>query len=65
MPVVVALVMLTFAICPASGHSCEEGDVIARDCASAEAWVRAGLREGQSLTVHRCEPHDGRWPGGD
>lgn len=62
---IAALVLLTFAICPASGRSCEDGDIIHRDCARAEAWLRAGLREGQELRVVSCTPFTGRWPGGD
>ncbi|UPY35509.1 hypothetical protein [Sediminicoccus sp. KRV36] len=48
--------LLSFIICgTAYGlDGCEEGRIEARSCAAAEAWLRAGLREGQSLRVLEC-----------
>lgn len=54
MSVPAAFMIAFFAICPASGHACEEGHVIARDCATAERWLRAGLRRDQTLHVTEC-----------
>jgi hypothetical protein len=36
--------------------ACESGYVTARTCAAAEAWMRAGLRDGQTLIVQDCTP---------
>lgn len=53
--------LLIFTICAATSDpaigwpACEEGEVRARSCAVAEAWVRAGLRAGQVLHVSGCE----------
>jgi hypothetical protein len=43
-----------FLICGADGGLCEEGLVAHRTCALAEAFVRFGMREGQSLHVTEC-----------
>lgn len=53
--------LLVFTICasaadPAIGwQACEEGEIRARSCAAAEAWVRAAMRPGQTLHVSSCE----------
>lgn len=49
--------LLLFTLCStASGlDACEEGEVRAASCAAAEAWVRRGMREGQTLHVSSCE----------
>ncbi len=49
--------VLFFAICGASPglDACEEGHVAARSCEAAEAYIRAGLRPGQTLHVTGCE----------
>lgn len=55
------LYTLFFSICtaaadPATGaRACEEGTVTHRSCAFAEAYVRAGIRPGQTLFVTGCE----------
>ncbi len=49
--------LLAFTICSGttvSFDACEEGEVRARSCAAAEAWVRAGMRAGQTLHVVHC-----------
>lgn len=48
--------ILVFTLCStATGlDACEEGTVVARSCAAAEAWVRAGLRDGQVLHIVHC-----------
>jgi hypothetical protein len=50
--------LLAFTLCSTAPglDACEEGEVRARSCAAAEAWVRAGMREGQTLHVASCEP---------
>ena len=51
---------LVFLICAASADPaqesdrCEEGIVRAASCAAAEAWVRAGVRPGQSVFIQHC-----------
>lgn len=35
----------------------DPGHVIARSCAAAEAWIRAGLRAGQAVQLGTCEPY--------
>ncbi len=55
--------VLFFAICPASGHACEEGLILARSCAAAEAHLRSDLRPGQTVHLMGCReftPAD--WP---
>lgn len=53
--------LLVFTICsvamdPAIGwFACEEGEIRARSCAVAEAWIRAGLRDGQTIHISTCE----------
>lgn len=53
--------LLTFALCTSApdleigAHACEAGEIRARSCAAAEAWVRAGMRDGQELIVLSCE----------
>jgi hypothetical protein len=53
--------LLVFTICSASPdpaigwQACEEGEVRARSCEVALAYVRAGLRSGQTLHVSSCE----------
>ena len=56
------LALLIFIICaPASGHeyeahdACEHGEILHTSCDAAAAWLRAGLREGQTLHVTGCE----------
>lgn len=56
MPVVTGWWLLAFLIYrPADGRVAEEGHVIARSCAIAEAYIRAGLREGQAVSFGACE----------
>jgi len=47
---------LFFVICTASAADdpCEDGIVAARSCAAAEAYIRAGLRPDQTMTVLSC-----------
>lgn len=50
--------LLLFSICTANsadGDECEAGEVRARSCVAAEAWVRAGLRPGQRLVIIHCQ----------
>jgi hypothetical protein len=47
--------LLAFALCSGTYDGCEEGTVLAQSCAAAEAWVRAGMRDGQELIVLSCE----------
>jgi hypothetical protein len=49
-----AAFILLFLICPADGAMCEEGHVAHRTCAAAEAYMREGLQDGQSLHVTDC-----------
>lgn len=59
-------VILVFLICPPSGAWCEDGFVIARTCARAEAFIRAGLRPGQTVEIHECRPYEpGDWKAAD
>ena len=49
---------VVFLICPLSAAWCEEGEMRwprPITCAAAEAYIRAGLREGQTLMVQACE----------
>ncbi len=46
--------ILLFLICPAEGAMCEEGYVAHRTCAAAEAYMREGLQDGQSLLITEC-----------
>lgn len=52
--------LLAFVVCAAGevpglfSDRCEEGEVRARSCAAAEAWVRDGLRAGQVLHLLHC-----------
>jgi hypothetical protein len=49
--------LLAFTLCSgvATGlDACEEGEIRARSCAAAEAFVRAGMRAGQVLHVVHC-----------
>jgi hypothetical protein len=61
-----AWMLLAFAICPANGRAREEGQTIARDCATAERFLRAGLRPNQTLEIHECRPlnQHADWPRG-
>lgn len=36
------------------GEHCEQAEIRAASCAAAEAWVRQGLRPGQTLHVIHC-----------
>lgn len=50
--------LLTFAICaadPVEHDGCEHGEVRARSCVAAEAYMRAGLRVDQVLHVYSCD----------
>lgn len=38
-------------------HAYEGGHIIARSCAIAEQYLRAGLQAGQSLLLSRCVPY--------
>lgn len=52
---------LAFVICVGDGEhlqGCEEGTTWARSCAAAEAHVRAGMREGQTLHIWECRRVD-------
>ena len=49
-----AAFILLFLICPPEGAQCEEGLVAHRTCAAAEAYIREGLQDGQSLHVTEC-----------
>jgi hypothetical protein len=49
---------VVFLICPIGGAWCEEGEMRwprPITCDAAEAYIRAGLREGQTLMVQACE----------
>jgi hypothetical protein len=49
---------LFFAICAGTGEhlqDCEDGITRARSCQHAEQHVRAGMTQGQTLHVWRCE----------
>jgi hypothetical protein len=64
--VILALVILHFALCPADGHACEDGFTIAASCERAEQWLRDGLRPGQVLHVFGCRAYQrGDWQGVD
>lgn len=39
---------------PADEQVAEQGHVIARSCAIGEAYIRAGLREGQAAIFYGC-----------
>lgn len=54
---------LHFAICGPTGP-CEEGTTVARDCATAERFIRAGLRRDQALHIHACVPWASAWEAG-
>lgn len=48
--------ILLFALCAAGDpDDCEMGEIRARSCAAAEAYLRAGMRPGQTLFVWGCE----------
>jgi len=46
--------LLMFIIYRPDVYDSEPGEVRARSCEAAEAWVRAGLRPGQLLRVWSC-----------
>ena len=46
------LAFLAFLICSAT--ACEEGELHARTCAAGVAYLRDGLRAGQTLTIQSC-----------
>ena len=48
--------VLWFAICTHAGPQprCEEGFLMHRTCAAAEAHIRAGLRPRQTLHLSEC-----------
>ncbi len=49
--------LLAFTLCSGVSNSfdaCEEGEVRARSCAAAEAFVRGGMRPGQTLHLVHC-----------
>lgn len=50
-------VILFFAICSHTGSAprCEEGFLMHRTCAAAEAFIRAGMRPRQTLHLSGCE----------
>jgi hypothetical protein len=48
------LVFLLFR--PDHDHAAEDGEVRARSCEAAEAWVRAGLQPGQDVLITGCGP---------
>lgn len=51
---IAALTITFFAICPLDNRMCEEGHVIARTCAQAEHYIRAGLRHDQEAHITEC-----------
>lgn len=54
----VAWFLLSFVLYVAANDDMgEHGFVVARSCAQAEAHMRAGLREGQSVEFGTCEPY--------
>jgi hypothetical protein len=40
---------------PGRWDMCEEAEIRAATCDAAEAWLRAGMRHGQTLRVLSCE----------
>ncbi|UXQ89152.1 hypothetical protein [Synechococcus phage MinM1] len=63
---IAAWMIAFFAVCPPGGKACEEGFVIARDCATAERHLRAGLRRDQQLRITECRPFaNGDWQAPD
>ena len=58
------LIILTFLWCGPSEAMCEDGFIIHDSCATAETWLRAGLRAGQEVHVQKCEDYAG-WQSDD
>lgn len=56
-----ATFLLIFTLCGATadpaigGLGCEEGEIRARSCEIALAYVQGGMRPGQTLHVSSCE----------
>jgi hypothetical protein len=53
--------VLIFALCSAAdgqqdapADACEHGEIRAQSCGAAERFVRAGMREGQTLHIMDC-----------
>jgi hypothetical protein len=55
-------IALAFILCAADAEredappdTCEAGETRAASCQQAEAWMRAGLREGQTIHIQQCQ----------